>query len=537
LAGGGLGWTNGLYWAGMSADSSHWVISSGTTAGGPEYYYNNGGVDNPESSWAVGENGVAPAPAVISPSCGPFPTPTQSPVPNPNLPTCSVDHAEIILSKNSLDTKSQVFLQGFAFDLNNNNITDNKNCIFMWSLESQDGYAGTLSGHDGITTDSYNNRSVLFSSSDTEKDWGNLIKLHVAGSNRESGGTYQADSYSHIIVGGKHSSLIDDILNGRGRSGLTPEIQSAVATTIAALSVVAVAIPNSLPLVIALIAYTVAIYDYLRYPIIFLGSKKRKLQSTTVFNSINKRPVAKVKVSIFDENGKLREVQYTDKSGIFNFLVPPGKYRIEATKDEYSFPSKKATGPTDIKYKNVYYGKMLEIKSNSSNTATRIPVDISIPIDPVNSSVLIQFYSVLAFSVMGFFRSIRLPLMIIGTALTIGLLRAKPDVLNSILFFVYACLWYFEARIFFSPKIYGTVKDNYNQPVGYAVIRAFDESGRIRGTVVSDEAGQFIFNLNPGTYYFEGTKTGYKSHASTKVIFHKPKDTGKVDLRVDKLAR
>jgi hypothetical protein len=363
-----------------------------------------------------------------------------------------------------------------------------------------------------------------------------LIKLQVEGSSRESGGQYQADAYSQITVGWGLTDSPTPTIGGGKDPIVDPKIETALITTVLALSVAAFAIPSSLPLSVALIAYATTLLEYLRYPIVLLGSRKKKMQLNVVFNSINKRPVAKVRVSVYDSNDRLREVQYTNKSGTFSFLVPPGKYRIEATKDGYSFPSKRAVGLRDTKYENVYYGRLLEVKEEANRPSmSRLPIDISIPMDPVKPSALLQFYAVTAFAMMRFFRLVRLPLMIIGTILTISILRERPDVINTLLFIVYVILWFLEAKIYFTPKIYGTVRDDHNQPVSYAIIRAFDSKGRIKGTMVSGEGGEFIFTLQPGVYYFDATKTGYKSHPSTKIAFDKPKDSGKVNLKIDKI--
>lgn len=109
----------------------------------------------------------------------------------------------------------------------------------------------------------------------------------------------------------------------------------------------------------------------------FLGLKKKVKKWGIVYDSETKRPLDPVYVSIFDDQGKQIEQRFTDMEGRFGFLVTPGKYRVEANKTHYIFPSVKVTGKKDELYDNLYYGEMLEIKDETV-------INVNIPMDPLD---------------------------------------------------------------------------------------------------------------------------------------------------------
>jgi hypothetical protein len=109
---------------------------------------------------------------------------------------------------------------------------------------------------------------------------------------------------------------------------------------------------------------------------LFVGaiSGKRKVKKWgTVYDSITKRPLDPVYVSLIDiESNKEVEGVITDIDGRYGFLVLPGRYRIEVKKTNYSFPSNIMKGKEfDEVYKDLYFGEIIEINNEGQIIAKK----------------------------------------------------------------------------------------------------------------------------------------------------------------------
>lgn len=305
---------------------------------------------------------------------------------------------------------------------------------------------------------------------------------------------------------------------------------TAIESAVAALALAATVVASSFPVVVSIATYMAKLADILRYPAAFLGMKKRSSKWGIVYDSVNKRPIEKAKIQIFSEDGRLRETQFTSERGSFGFLVPAGKYKIVVTKSGYIFPSNIVPGTADEQYQDVYHGKTIEIKGTGGKTVSRSMINLSIPLDQTKMKIATVALTSTIRSIQRFFGFIRLPVLIIGTLLTIHLVSISPNSLNIVIAVIYALLWFFEVRRLVSPKAYGTIKDNAENPLSLAIVRALDTSGRVKATVITGDDGKFTLNLQQGTYYFDATRLGYKPDRSEKIMVKKLSDIGKVNL-------
>ena len=108
----------------------------------------------------------------------------------------------------------------------------------------------------------------------------------------------------------------------------------------------------------------------LAQPLMFLRRRKYKTWGT-VFNSISKNPLDLSSVRLIDtDTDKIVKSTVTGKNGNYLFLTQIGKYRLEAHKQGFVFPSifgKKDSGN--------YTGSPIAIKSENSVVDKQIPLD------------------------------------------------------------------------------------------------------------------------------------------------------------------
>jgi hypothetical protein len=108
-----------------------------------------------------------------------------------------------------------------------------------------------------------------------------------------------------------------------------------------------------------------------------IGLKKKSRDWGTVYDSVTKRPLDPVYVSLINaETGKEITGAITDIDGRYGFLVLPGKYRLEAKKTNYIQPSKKMVGRSfDEVYNDLYFGEELLITQEGQIISKNIPMD------------------------------------------------------------------------------------------------------------------------------------------------------------------
>ena len=90
-----------------------------------------------------------------------------------------------------------------------------------------------------------------------------------------------------------------------------------------------------------------------------------------VYDSRTNQPIRTAIVRIFDKKTKkLLETRVTDEEGRFQFLVRPGEYFLQVTKQGYQFPSKEA---------GVYRGETIAVKEKKKGL-----INVKVPLDKMN---------------------------------------------------------------------------------------------------------------------------------------------------------
>jgi hypothetical protein len=255
-----------------------------------------------------------------------------------------------------------------------------------------------------------------------------------------------------------------------------------------------------------------------------------------VYDTVSKKPLSRVVLRIFSEpDSRLRQTISSNEKGEFGFLVPSGRYSITASHLGFNFPTHIVLSSSDGRFANVYRGG--EVGINASGPQDKAPININIPMDPTRLNVIdISAVSMIR-TIQRLFATIRLPIMAIGTLAAIYLVIERGLWFDWFILAIYIVLWALEVKYLFKKRTYGVVTGDDGEPLGLAMIRVLDTTGRIKSTVVTGDDGKFVLNLNPGLYRFDASKPGYASSRSKLLRISRASDLGNVTLRLTKLSR
>ncbi len=232
--------------------------------------------------------------------------------------------------------------------------------------------------------------------------------------------------------------------------------------------------------------------------------RKRKSQPWgVVYDSVTKQPLDPAYV-VIKEKEEQKGMAITDLDGRYGFLVPYGRYTIEANKTHYAFPSKKLWGKKkDELYSNLYFGEEFEVKEADEEF-----IHYNIPLDPVDFdwnefAKKQQGLFVLHSKRKRFVVLISNVIFYVGFVLSAVLLWHTFSLLNVVVFILYAGILIFQNIWKAKHPVTKVMKEIAKQVVPFAVIKAFlsGNDQKVK-TIVADSNGQFYLLTPPGKYYF-----------------------------------
>ncbi|HTL70687.1 MAG TPA: fibronectin type III domain-containing protein [Candidatus Eisenbacteria bacterium] len=267
------------------------------------------------------------------------------------------------------------------------------------------------------------------------------------------------------------------------------------------------------------------LYFLLTQPLLLLGRRKRK-EFGVVFNSLTKLPVDLAIVRLFRSNGKLVRTSATDKQGRYAFLVDPGEYRIEATKQGYVFPSQYLKDKKeDGQYLDLYHGETIRAGEKGAIITANIPMD---PLDVVKSTKRLYWEEI--------GRKVQGVLAFSGVILTLvaALLYRLPYLwvltgVQIVLFFLFRRLAKPKR-----PKNWGIIYDEKTKkPIPFAVARIVEtQYNKVLESRVTDARGRYNFLVGNNKYVVTVEKPGYEP-LKTKEIDLSKRKAGEAVVDVD----
>lgn len=269
----------------------------------------------------------------------------------------------------------------------------------------------------------------------------------------------------------------------------------AVAPTAAAVAVVNTALSVSS-------AVTYAFYFFTQ-PVLLLGRRKRKAWGT-VYNPLSRLGEDLVIVRLRDaRTGRIVKSTVTDTEGRYSFLAQSGRYRIEAAKNGFAFPSALTEGKReDGTYTDIYHGEVIEVAAEASVLTPNIPMD-PVSRDEADEVVAKKY----------FFKKVRRAVAVASPVLGGLTLLVRPSAFVGLLFAFQTVSYMLFRRLAAPPEPngWGIVYDQMTRrPVPNAVLRIFEAKyNKLLESQVADRRGRYHFRVGGNVYYLTVTKPGY----------------------------
>lgn len=296
---------------------------------------------------------------------------------------------------------------------------------------------------------------------------------------------------------------------------ITEQVVAPVITSVA----VAAVIPSIWNLLLPLLRFV-----FLQ-PFLLFGKKKREGWGV-VYNSFTKLPVDLALVRLLDKNKKVKQSRVTDTKGRYIFVVEPGEYHIEVTKNGFVFPSVLLKDvKTDGKMVDIYHGELINVTDSSVTITPNIPLDPAGENKTPSRIIWEKRWRVLQH----------------GISLS-GLILAAISVYIAPVWYMWLILGahvslYLVFNYFIKPKKpqgWGIVYDKTtHKPIANAVVRLFtQEYNKLVSTQVTDSKGRYTFLVGPSNYYLTSEKQGYKLHKSDSIPVKSEKEPGLIQSNI-----
>ncbi|MCX6811885.1 MAG: carboxypeptidase-like regulatory domain-containing protein [Candidatus Berkelbacteria bacterium] len=333
--------------------------------------------------------------------------------------------------------------------------------------------------------------------------------------------------------GGTSGGGIFNVLYGREmREGEVKTLSASIANPVIGVTAAAVLVAFVLnPLLSLLFNFPFRDIFYFLFSsfLEFLGIRKRRRPWGVIYESMSKKSIAGAVVKIIEApSGRVKEMRITDNEGRFGFLVEKGVYSLKVAKNGFSFPSQKITPDSkgsDGYYPQVYLGGNIKVKEGF--LGLNIPLDMQAN-EPSKSHLLFLRF-------IRFFERIRLPILIIGTILSLVNFYLFRSVVDVVIILVYLFLWAFEIWNLRKVKPYGEVKDKMKKPLDLAILRFFRvKNSKLVMTCITDSHGRFYVLLPEGKFYFTAMKSGYLPYKSQEINVSRIKGSPEIKVIMKK---
>jgi hypothetical protein len=226
-----------------------------------------------------------------------------------------------------------------------------------------------------------------------------------------------------------------------------------------------------------------------------------------VFDSASYEPIPFALLTITGTSkneSPINETVVSDVNGVYKGIhLPPGKYRIDVSHQDFTFPTTK-NRPSYLELSDYYRGEEFTVTSDKQEQLFLIPMDIKK--DRQKRSWRTRFRLFLS-RMSRRSGSMLLPLFVVS-----GLLATLfPTIINWLFFGIYSILMAVRVKEWFKiPIVTGTVIDTQGQPVSNVVIRlSLPETNELTGVMTTDQGGNFALFGSRSTYQLSIVKEGY----------------------------
>lgn len=260
-------------------------------------------------------------------------------------------------------------------------------------------------------------------------------------------------------------------------------------------------------------------------PLLLLGRRQRAGWGQ-VYNALNKQPVDLATLRLIDiALNKVVQTKVTDKQGRYAFMVNPGEYRIEASKNGLAFPSELLKAyHDDGRRTDIYHGETIKVSEEEAVITANIPLD---PLGEYSKPVRLYWQQ--------FGRRLQLILSWVGIIITAVSLYIAPRWYVAVLLGIHLFLFFIFRRLAIPSKVksWGIVYDAASKsPVGRTVARLFNSQfNKLVSTQITDKRGRYYFLAGDDTYYVTYEHPKYDTHKTEAIdLTGKESDNITVDV-------
>ena len=264
------------------------------------------------------------------------------------------------------------------------------------------------------------------------------------------------------------------------------------------------------------------------------GLKKKSRPWGTVYDSVTKRPLDPVYVSLINtKTNEEVDSAITDFDGRYGFVAVPGTYRIEAKKTNYISPSAKMRDRSfDEVYNNLYFGEDIVIADKGEIIARNIPMD--------SLSFNWNEFAKTKMDVNKFIRGrdvtwarISKALFLVGAVVSFIALVFAPAPYNFIVAGFYVLAYILNYVVFKTKKSGILTEKNTNMPLSFAIVDVFREGETDPFTKkIANEFGAYYALLPNGKYFVKVEKKN-NDETYTEILRTSLIDVTKGILNVD----
>ncbi|PIR47770.1 hypothetical protein COV06_02130 [Candidatus Uhrbacteria bacterium CG10_big_fil_rev_8_21_14_0_10_50_16] len=236
-----------------------------------------------------------------------------------------------------------------------------------------------------------------------------------------------------------------------------------------------------------------------------LFKRRRRKQWGVVYDSLRKIPVDLAIVRLLDGQSKrVLKSQVTDRQGRYLFIVKPGVYLLQVSKEGFTYPTViLADLKRDGEYLDLYHGEPISV------TEADAVVAANIPLDPAGEGVKTPA----KIKLDRLARRVMYALSLIGlvVALIVAFLHPTTWTVAVALIQALSFVLFVRMAIPARPKSWGIVYDRQTRrPLIDTVVRIFDPTyNKLLETQLTDSRGRYAFLVGPNEYYTTYEKDSY----------------------------
>jgi len=250
------------------------------------------------------------------------------------------------------------------------------------------------------------------------------------------------------------------------------------------------------------------------------GIRKKRKPWGIIYDYLTKKslPLAMVKIIDKREN-RVKQTYVTDKYGAYYFTPQAGFYTLKVFKSNYRFPVEEikknndkrwVKGESDGQYQDIYTGGFFSIDQDEKIVNCNIPLEHTGA--PTFFSKAVRYLDL----IVKFVYRIRIPLLTLGSLISILALFLFGTLFDILTFVFYALAWILELlRMIVPVKSSGSVlDDDTSKPLEQAIVRLMEIKGgkeNLLEAKVTNKKGRYDFLVLPGDYRLSVNRAGYKS--------------------------